>query len=113
MAVTIASGKAFTSFPKSPNQNTNLAGIATAKADIIIALNAQAGAVVQAVPLVFDVDTGVSAEGREAIVISCALRTLAASRHKAPEARDEAVKYRDWLASRMTPAQIAEAQKLA
>ncbi len=40
---------------------------------------------------------------------------LAASRFSAPEApyRDQAVKYRDIVASKMTPAQLAEAQKLA
>ncbi len=39
---------------------------------------------------------------------------LAASRFSAPEApyRDQAVKYRDIVASKMTPAQIAEAQRL-
>ncbi len=38
---------------------------------------------------------------------------LAASRHPPGEKRDEAVKNRDNLAAKMTPAQISEAQKLA
>ena len=40
---------------------------------------------------------------------------LAASQYSAPavEKRDQAVKDRDIIASKMTPAQIAEAQKLA
>ena len=38
---------------------------------------------------------------------------LAASKHPPGEYRDLAVKYRDIVAERMTPAQISEAQKLA
>ena len=38
---------------------------------------------------------------------------LAASRHPPGEDRDRAVKNRDFVAKRMTPAQISEAQKLA
>ncbi len=38
---------------------------------------------------------------------------LAASRYPPGENRDKAVKKRDIVAERMTPAQIAEAQKLA
>ena len=38
---------------------------------------------------------------------------LAASRHPPGEERDQAVKNRDFVAKRMTPAQISEAQKLA
>ncbi len=38
---------------------------------------------------------------------------LAASRHRPGAYRDIAVKYRDILAAKMTPAQIAEAQRLA
>ncbi len=38
---------------------------------------------------------------------------LAASRFLPGEDRDKAVKYRNIVAKRMTPAQIAEAQKLA
>ncbi len=38
---------------------------------------------------------------------------LAASKHPLGEVRNKAVKTRDILAEKMTPAQIAEAQKLA
>ncbi len=38
---------------------------------------------------------------------------LAASRYPPGEDRDKAVKYRDIVAAKMTPAQIAEAEKLA
>ncbi len=38
---------------------------------------------------------------------------LAASRFPPGEDRDKAVKYRDIVAAKMTPAQIAEAEKLA
>ena len=39
--------------------------------------------------------------------------TLAASRFPPGEEHDNAAKGRDWAAARMTPAQIAEAEKLA
>ena len=38
---------------------------------------------------------------------------LAAARYSEVEDRDQAVKHRDAVATKMTPAQIAEAQKLA
>ena len=38
---------------------------------------------------------------------------LAASRHRPGEVRDSAAKNRDIVAKKMTPAQIAEAQRLA
>ncbi len=38
---------------------------------------------------------------------------LAASRHQPGKDRDDAVFNRDFIAKRMTPAQIAEAQRLA